>query len=146
MFAPSVELKIWGEVTHIFASDHAAVSLLKVSRGFRCSRHRHRHRHNMFAVQTGAILVETWEVLNGDKKVRMVSPGSTFSVPPGVWHRFNVIHSGRVVEVYWSEDCGLVCLDDIERERKKGSVVCGGPFDVKELLDVVERMPEAWGP
>ena len=50
MFEPFNETKVWGSVFHLFASPHAAVSLLNVNAGTRCSRHKHQDRANQFAV------------------------------------------------------------------------------------------------
>ncbi len=115
------EYKCWGKVCHIFASNVAAVSYLKVNAGFQCSKHRHKSRANQFTVINGSIKVDTWGTgLNGKilsiPIVKFLMPGDTFTVQSGVWHRFRVIHSGEVVEVYWSDvPDGKVSIDDIER-------------------------------
>ena len=51
------EQKSWGQVQHIFASDHAAVSCLCVMAGTRSSIHFHSQRFNLFSVMTGALVV-----------------------------------------------------------------------------------------
>ena len=126
--------KCWGRVQHIFASPHAAVSCLEVTAGWRCSCHRHKHRANMFAVQEGRIVVEDWrDGFLGRKHVRLLGPGDVCSVPSGVWHRFRVLVSGRVIEVYWADGGEEVSADDIERRDE------GGPDDraglVRELKE-----------
>jgi len=113
------EQKIWGTVRHLFAASNAAVSYLEVKAGFRCSRHKHMHRANLFAVVDGEIMVEEWAADMLDqpddehlRRTRLCS-GEVLVVPSGVLHRFRVVESGHVVEVYWP-DMG-VDLDDIER-------------------------------
>ena len=115
MNKPQLEYKVWGSVLHIFASPHAAVSCLTVEAGYCCSKHYHRQRVNQFAVQEGLICVETWKELNGERTTKMILPGEVYIVPSGMWHRFRVLESGKVVEVYWPDRGGIVKLDDIVR-------------------------------
>jgi mannose-6-phosphate isomerase-like protein (cupin superfamily) len=112
------ELKCWGDVAHIFVSDRAAVSHLRVDRGFRCSRHYHRERANQFAVISGRIIVEEWE----DNAIVETSlcAGQSYTVPSGRIHRFRVCESGELIEVYWPDDGGTVRLDDIVRLDEGG--------------------------
>lgn len=108
------EKKCWGECAHVFASDHAAVSHLLVRMGYRCSRHVHKHRANAFNVLSGEILVEEWGPGLRAETIRLI-PGRSHTVPSGVLHRFRVVKSGEVIEVYWPDNGGVVRLDDIER-------------------------------
>lgn len=45
----------------------------------------------------------------------IVNPGESLIVKPGVWHRFYVIKSGKVVEVYWTTDGAECDANDIVR-------------------------------
>lgn len=112
-FEPFSEEKVWGRVQHIFVSPHAAVSCLEVRAGYRCSRHLHSQRANLFAVLEGQIVVEIWP--NGRSELIELGPGDTCTVPSGVPHRFRVLQSGRVVEVYWPDRGGEVSMADIHR-------------------------------
>lgn len=121
------EDKCWGTVSHHKVAG-IQTSILSVTRDFRCSNHRHIHRHNRFYVITGKIAVVQIDpdLGAGDASVvdvDFVYPGEYLDIPPGVWHRFEVIHSGHVVETYWTTDGTEVDINDIERLDE------GGPID-----------------
>ena len=114
---PFYEDKVWGRVQHIFASPEAAVSLLEVKAGFRCSVHRHRWRINLFAVQEGKVRI-CWYEGEGTTTLRtlFLGPGDIYEMPVCIYHWFEVVESGRMVEVYWrSSFIHSVEHDDIER-------------------------------
>ncbi len=114
------EKKAWGSVAHVFTSDKAATSWLRVTAGTRCSRHFHRERVNSFAVLSGVILIEEWGPGLRAETTRLEA-GQSHSVPSGVVHRFRVLESGEVVEIYWPDkDGGRVRIDDIERFDEGG--------------------------
>jgi len=99
---PPWEDKCWGRVQHFFSNDDSSVSHLEVKRGWRCSVHHHEDRYNLFLVVEGEIDVEVF--LHDEipvQSTQRVSAGGMFVVPPGIKHRFKVVESGRVVEVYW---------------------------------------------
>ncbi len=140
-FQPFTEKKCWGEVTHIFASPHAAVSCLRVDAGQRCSCHLHFERANQFTVLEGSIVVEWWEGgFYGRKRIKMLTPSEVFAVPSFVPHRFRVIESGKVVEVYWADRGGEVRMNDIHRKD------VGGPDDLDELKREVLAAGLEWPP
>ena len=114
------EQKVWGEAWHVFQSDHAAMSYLKLKKGFRCSRHYHRHRINMFAVVSGEVLIEEW--WDGVAKAETVlRAGESHTVQVGVEHRFRVVQDGQMIEVYWPRyDNDVVQIDDIVRFDEGG--------------------------
>ena len=114
--------KVWGYTSHVFCSDFAAVSYLETEAGFMCSRHRHAERLNLFACVQGRLLVEWWDK-DGVRFFVILVPGETCSIPSGVLHRFQVLESGRVIEVYWPDRGGVVRHDDIDR------LDVGGPYD-----------------
>ena len=108
--------KVWGEVAHVFCSEHAAVSVLRVKKGFRCSRHYHRQRVNQFTVISGRVIIEHWTLGKMDLGKRELGPGESMEVDAGIEHRFCVVESGEMVEVYWPAYVGAkVSIDDIER-------------------------------
>ncbi len=127
-FEPYKEEKIWGEVQHIFASEHAAVSCLELKADFRCSCHCHKERANLFALSEGCVCVEQWNHgLDRPSTITILQPGQVHTVYSGVYHRFRVIASGKLVEVYWPDEGGVVSMDDIVRHNE------GGPDDFEEL-------------
>lgn len=118
-----VEDKVWGKVTHIFQSSQAAVSCLDIVENFQCSCHKHAERVNQFFVLEGSVIIEEWENgLDNPFSSRILTPGSSHFVPSQVWHRFKVIESGKMVEVYWPDRGGLVSFDDIERLDEGGEI------------------------
>jgi mannose-6-phosphate isomerase-like protein (cupin superfamily) len=140
-FRPFWEEKCWGKVYHIFSNPHAAVSVLEVEEGFQCSIHKHEERANQFTVQEGMIQVEIWDGDNTDTcgtSLYYLRPGSTLVVPSGKWHRFVVMESGRLVEVYWPDEGGVCSMDDIIRRDLGGpsSLNLSGDDDVVEGQDI----------
>ena len=124
-FQPHWEEKCWGRVQHIFASDYTAVSHLEIVKGFRCSMHRHFERTNLFAVIEGRvqIIVRGYSRQPSDEQIIELGPGDVTTVLAWVWHRFVVLESGRMVEVYERSRPGSVCrLDDIQREDEGGPI------------------------
>lgn len=114
--APS-ETKAWGTVRHVFNDSAAAVSILETVAGTFCSRHSHAQRVNRFAVQSGAIQVVEYSA-DGREEVSRVSlgAGDVHDVEADVVHRFEVVESGIVVEVYFPARPGdRVSADDIKR-------------------------------
>lgn len=132
MFNPYMEEKIWGRALHVFASTHAAVSCLEVREGFQCSRHYHQHRVNLFAVQSGVVVIETW--FGDDVDIKILNPGDTCAVGSGVLHRFRVLQSGKMTEVYWPDHQGeMVQSDDIIR------LDTGSAFDLDDFREELGR-------
>jgi len=127
------EEKCWGEVWHLFHSEHAAVSYLKLNAGFRCSRHYHAERANQFVVISGRIMVEWGTELECCTEL---GPDEAFTVPSKILHRFRVLESGVVIEVYWPDvPGGKVRQDDIVRFDEGGVNVTGCyPIDWEEDL------------
>lgn len=122
------EEKVWGEVMHLFKSPDAAISLLRVKAGFRCSRHLHHHRTNAFIVLSG--MFEVWEWINEDDlsiswdqpcRITRITPflSSSLAVPVNRPHMFRVLESGLVVEIY-TPDGGPVEIEDIVRFDEGG--------------------------
>lgn len=131
------ETKVWGRVAHIF-DEISSVSLLEVNKGFSCSVHEHVHRWNSFLVVSGMLRVNFFRRLmtrqpDGTMKNtiepwynRIILIGENIKVAPGFIHQFDVLESGRVVEVYWTTDGHKVDLEDIVR-YKEGGLTNGDP-------------------
>lgn len=120
---PKFEKKCWGEVIHVFTSSKAAISVLRVEKGFRCSKHYHVHRTNSFEVLSGRVEVCYWPSADAymDRPChpyyfRILTPVSIPVVVPCMHpHYFRVLESGLMVEIYKPEVAGVVRLDDIVR-------------------------------
>jgi len=118
------EKKVWGEVMHVFSDPAAAISVLRVKKGFRCSRHYHLHRHNTFYVVSGAIEVLCWndinKVIGHEPSLRKtLAPNEQFfmgTVEATIPHMFRVLQSGLVIEIYPPAVAGdVVDINDIVR-------------------------------
>jgi len=117
------EEKVWGSGRHIFGSARAAVSLLNVKSGFCCSRHYHKSRVNQFTALSCTVSIQWWmpENLNFDSPYPqyeeiILRPGQTYAIEAGIVHRFTVLRSGELLEVYWSKDLdSVVSINDIVR-------------------------------
>jgi len=117
------EKKVWGEVRHLFASDRAAVSFLRLKQGFQCSQHYHLQRANQFLVLSGSVKIEEWATKfdrTGTKTT--LKAGQVYTVPSLVAHRFHVIEDGEIIELYWPDRGGSVQLDDIVRLDQGGPI------------------------
>ena len=117
------ENKCWGRVLHTFHSSDIAMSYLETKKGFQCSCHCHKDRINFFLCVEGSIVVRKWLSTNlkGPSSKRQLWPGGSMSVGCSIFHQFEVVESGKVVEVYWSGN-GPVRLDDIVRLNVGGPV------------------------
>lgn len=124
---PVFEPKVWGDVVHVFDHTDVAISVLRVNKGFRCSRHLHRHRANIFRVISGMIQVCEWD---NENTIRLFPHQPTWLhtmtrasvelvVAPNRPHMFRVLESGLVVEIYTSVD-GPVDIKDIVRFDEGG--------------------------
>lgn len=113
------EKKVWGRVWHLFNSDQSAVSFLQLIQGTCCSRHSHEERANLFAIVSGQIAIQSWN--NGCLSEVILHSGQTHTISSGIVHRFRVLESSEIVEVYWSDvPGGKVRIDDIKRLDKGG--------------------------
>ena len=118
------EDKCWGTVTHIFHSNTAAVSHLRVKAGTRCSRHYHQERVNHFCVLSGKVVIEEWHnhpELWLPSMATVLSAGQHHTVLANIPHRFRVLEDGEMIEIYWPSDYEAeVRLDDIVRFDEGG--------------------------
>ena len=139
MFKPFREKKCWGNVLHVFADDHAAVSCLEVVAGFCCSKHKHAERANLFALHSGCVVIETQLFGHFEKSGRVtrniLRAGSTLYVCSRMWHRFLVMESGQMTEVYYPDRGGKVDIHDIKRMDE------GGSFNINETQKLLEKEP-----
>ena len=118
--------KCWGEVRHVFESDEVGISVLRVNKGFRCSRHLHQFRRNEFHIVSGKIEVWEWSDENdlerNPNRPMMCSrlfASNNIRVGAGRPHLFRVLEDGIIVEIY-TVDKGPVNADDIIRFDEGG--------------------------
>jgi len=133
------EHKCWGRVWHRFDDKIINESILEVNRGWQSSIHLHRHRYNAFICTTATIGIEIWDDKKGTSLLNMfmdkniihstiptpdhvhyIRPGQYFVVPPNMLHRFFVISTGQLVEIYWTGTQEQCTLSDIVRIDQGG--------------------------
>jgi len=110
--------KVWGHtvdiLTNPFVSFHRAV----MKGGFACSKHDHTGRSNLFFVESGQVLVRTYQP-NGLEDETILGPGETTTVAPGLKHRFECLEDAVVFELYWPRSMTEV---DIRRDDTGGKL------------------------
>tara|TARA_R110000868_G_scaffold115679_13_gene308808 strand:- start:2548 stop:2988 length:441 start_codon:yes stop_codon:yes gene_type:complete len=115
---PIWELKCWGRAWHRFNDEQLNESLLEVNKDWQCSIHWHTNRYNCFICINAIIGVEDFGPAENEPiltNVTIIKEGESFTIFPKRWHRFYVIQSGRLVEIYWTTN-GQACeVDDINR-------------------------------
>ena len=118
--------KCWGEVRHVFESNEVGISVLRVNKGFRCSRHLHEFRRNQFDVVSGILEIWEWtdeqDVQQNPNRPIMrhfLRAGDSIRIGAKKPHLFRVLQSGIIVEVY-SQDLGPVRAEDIVRFDEGG--------------------------
>jgi len=115
---PTWEPKCWGRVWHRFNDRHLNESLLEINKGWQCSIHWHENRWNCFVSIDATIGIEDFGESTKPPqiiKTTMVHPGESLIVRPKTWHRFFVIDSGRLVEIYWTTNGAECNIHDIIR-------------------------------
>lgn len=101
--------KVWG-ITELIA-ECAALEFhrLEIRTGGYCSKHRHATKWNGFFLESGRLLIRTW---NGElEDVTVLTAGQFSSVAPGYFHQFEALEDCVAFELYWSQ----YASDDIER-------------------------------
>jgi mannose-6-phosphate isomerase-like protein (cupin superfamily) len=111
--------KVWGEILDVCRRNGVQVNLIRVTPGYRCSRHSHRHKSNMFHVHTGTLVVKVEKAYGLTDKTRLTA-GQSMTVAPGEVHWFENTGVEEVValEVYWAE----LDENDIERANSGGRI------------------------
>ena len=77
-----------------------------------CSKHLHRYKWNGFYVESGRMLIRTWQRDYDLVDVTVLEEGDYHKVKPGLYHQFECLESGVAYELYWAE----FNHNDIERE------------------------------
>ena len=119
------EEKCWGKVAHLF-DEEISVSLLQVNKGFCSSIHKHNHRWNSFQMMSGCMNVVVFRKEMDGRPVRWyehtLRAGEGCKIRPTVLHRFEVIETGKVVEIYWVTDGTKIDINDIVRLDEGGKL------------------------
>ena len=105
--------KIWGETKLV----HLVPGVLEFHRieavkGGVCSKHAHQSKTNGFFVESGKLLIREWQQRYDLVDETILGPGDYCTVPPGIFHQFEVLEDVVAFELYYAELLG----DDIVRE------------------------------
>ena len=95
--------KVWGETELIFSNPLVEFHRIEVNAGYRCSTHKHEHKWNGFYVESGQMLIRTWQRDYDLIDETMLYPGDYHKVKPGLYHQFECVESGVAYELYWAE-------------------------------------------
>jgi len=110
--------KLWGKTSPVFFKNNVEIHRIEGRRGGYCSKHFHQSKFNMFLVEKGKLkIIVTKDYGSGIlDDITIVGPGEQTIVPPGQWHKFEVLEDCIAFEIYWVE----LDLGDIERETVGG--------------------------
>lgn len=112
--------KIWGQTELIEHTPSFEFHRIEFKANHCCSEHYHQTKWNGFFVESGTLLVKTWQEEPTDHRPNMLCDqtvlraGDYYKVAPGKWHQFVGVDDGVAFELYWSE----FNADDIVRRTQ----------------------------
>ncbi len=117
---PVWEEKCWGRVWHRFNDNVLNESLLEVNEGWCCSTHWHQDRWNCFANIDAVIRIDTFGMSDTDPapasvRTIILNEGESVAIQPREWHKFSVLKTGKLAELYWTNNQEKCRQDDIVR-------------------------------
>jgi len=113
-----IQGKVWGKTQSLIANAFFEFHRIEYNKGYKCSEHKHEHKINFFFVESGKMLVRTWQSdQDGLIDETILEAGEYTQVLPGKYHQFEGLEDGVAFELYWGE----FSHDDIVR-RTTGSV------------------------
>lgn len=118
--------KVWGTTELIEHNSTFEFHRIEFEANHCCSEHYHRTKWNGFFVESGILMVKTWQEQPNETRANMLCDqtilraGDYYKVEPGKWHQFVGVESGVAFELYWSE----FDADDIVR-RTTGHKLSG---------------------
>ena len=104
--------KVWGTTEQIEANGALEFHRIEMIKGGICSKHLHRYKWNGFYVESGSMLIRTWQRDYDLIDKTLLKPGDYHKVKPGLYHQFECVDSGIAYELYWAE----FNHNDIKRE------------------------------
>jgi quercetin dioxygenase-like cupin family protein len=109
--------KVWGETARIFIGNNVEMHRIVGKKGGYCSKHAHEHKYNMFFCEQGVLKIIEWKEDSGTVDVTFLKNCDSCVVPPGSYHKFEVVEDCVAYEIYW------VTLEssDINREDHGGA-------------------------
>ncbi len=97
--------KIWGQTELIHANGVLEFHRIEFKKGYKCSEHMHKFKWNGFFVESGKMIVRTWQDEDQEGLVdeTILGPGEFTQVRPGKFHQFEGVEKGVAFELYWAE-------------------------------------------
>lgn len=95
--------KVWGTTELIEANGALEFHRIEMEEGGVCSKHLHRYKWNGFYVESGKMLIRTWQKDYDLCDITRLSAGEYHKVKPGLYHQFECLESGVAYELYWAE-------------------------------------------
>lgn len=92
--------KSWGREEIIHNGDYCCKLLVYTERKF-SSKHYHRKKHETFYVVSGKFVIQIGEIA---PCVRILAPGDTVVLEPGIVHRLRCLSPGTIVESSTHDD------------------------------------------
>lgn len=125
--------KVWGTTELVEANGALEFHRIEMKKGGVCSKHLHRYKWNGFYVESGVMLIRTWQRDYDLVDETIVEAGEYHKVKPGLYHQFECIESGVAFELYWAE----FNHNDIEREnvgfKKNTDHITGKPIETAPI-------------
>ena len=92
--------KSWGKTVLVFDNETIHIYLAWIKPEGFCSKHYHKNKNNLFFVQSGSIIVKTWDkdTINEYKLLA----GDKILVNNNVWHQFIATEESIILEIYYS--------------------------------------------
>ena len=95
--------KVWGTTELIEANGALEFHRIEMEEGGVCSKHLHRYKWNGFYVESGKMLIRTWQRDYDLVDITRLNEGEYHKVKPGLYHQFECLESGVAYELYWAE-------------------------------------------
>jgi mannose-6-phosphate isomerase-like protein (cupin superfamily) len=101
--------KVWGTTQLIKNNNSLEFHRIEFKSNQCCSEHYHKTKWNGFFVESGVLLVKTWQDEPEDSRKNMtcdqtvLRAGDYYEVEPLKWHQFIGVEDGVAFELYWSE-------------------------------------------
>lgn len=96
--------KVWGTTELIETTDCFEFHRIEFKANVCCSEHYHKTKWNGFFVESGSLIIKTWQ--DGDEDFydqTLLRAGEYYKVEPGKWHQFVGVDEGVAFELYWSK-------------------------------------------
>lgn len=101
--------KIWGQTEIIEHTSSFEFHRIEFKANHCCSEHYHKTKWNGFYVESGTLMIKTWQTEPTEHRPNMLCDqtilraGDYYKVEPGKWHQFVGVDDGVAFELYWAE-------------------------------------------